>query len=177
MLALWTSSLGPPGWRASSGSGLKALGDQMGTVVACGPHSLCHDCQLDCCVEVARDHACVKGGDAANRMSLKRRGGGWPNLAAGRSLLPLPWVSARNRICAPGSTLLPLGGLLSPHWDLGGIWGRQIRTWCLESQGQRSEGAVNARFVFPVGTSLWQLQAAWRTCSEGGPRAWIWPAA
>ncbi|XP_044631953.1 ATP-dependent RNA helicase DDX55 isoform X3 [Equus asinus] len=27
-----------------------------------------------------------------------------------------------------------------------------------------------------VGTSSWRLQAAWRTCSAGRPRAWIWPA-
>lgn len=49
-----------------------------------------------------------------------------------------------------------------------GIWNHKY--------SQDPESAVNVNLVFQVGTSSWRLQAAWRTCSAGRPRAWIWPA-
>ena len=55
------------------------------------------------------------------------------------------------------------GGYSNSVWNHKGPWD--------------SLSAINVNFLFLVGISLWQPQAAWRTCSEGRPRASIWPAA
>ena len=55
------------------------------------------------------------------------------------------------------------GGYSNSVWNHKGPW--------------ESLSAINANFLFLVGISSWQPQAAWRTCSEGRPRASIWPAA